>query len=446
MKRDKLIVIFFVSFLFFLFNNQAFAQNILSLQECIDYALENSLDVKQKIFDKESKYIQLKATKTSIAPSLNGTVGQNFDFGRSRLPDNTDVSTTQSTTNFNVGLNMNLFQGLRTFHQIKSDKLNLEIALLDIESAKENIELMVTTNYLQVLLHKEILEVYKNQVIMDNEQLEQTSILITNGKKSDAELYAAQSSLANTQLSVVEATNTLRLSLLDLAQLINYSEVANFDIVSDNNLSIDELLNRNINVNHVIENAFLNRPIIKASVVRIEQAKRNIKMAQSGWYPSLIFSANFGTGYYFRFKDIANIPNESFGFQFKNNAKETLGATLAIPFFDKLSTHFNVKQQRINVKLQELQFEESKRKLVKDIEQAYANAVASKEKYLSTQIANKAAQKAFQYEEIKYKEGASTYYEFNDLKNKYLKTQSDLIQAKFDFLFRMKILEFYGKY
>jgi len=271
-------------------------------------------------------------------------------------------------------------------------------------------------------------------------------VLVNNGRSSDAELYVAKSTLATDQVSVVEAENSTRLSLLDLAQLMNFSNVSSFDIATENDhSSIDEILNRNIDVNTVVENALENRPAIRSALIRIEQAKREIKLAQSGWYPTLGLNAYFGTGYYYRFKEYAGIPNDPFGMQFKDNARESVGLSLYIPIFDKLSTHYNVKQQKIRVKSQELQLEETRRTLIKSIEQAYVNAVAAKEKYIASQAAHASTKVAFQYEEIKYSAGSSTNYEFNDAKNKYLKAQSNLIQAKFDFLFRVKILEFYGK-
>jgi len=427
-------------------NNQLFAQKKMSLQACIDFAMENSYAVNQKILEKELNNIQLKSRKTSIAPSLNASIGQAFDFGRSTLANNTTINTTQATTNLGIGFNMDVFQGLRTYHQIKSDKLNLQATLFEIESAKENIELSVIAHYLQILLSKDILEVYKAQVELDQEQVNRIEILVRNGKNSEAELCAAKSTLATDQLSVVEAENNLRLSKLDLAQLMNFSDITNFDIATDNNYDeIDEILNKNIDINMVTNNAFLNRPAIQSALTRIDQAKRIIKVYQAEWYPTLTFSVTFGTGYFYRFRELADIPNQPAGIQFKNNARESLGLTLHIPIFDKLSTFYNVKQQKVNLKLQELQYEESKRKLIKEIEQAYANAIASKEKYLASQVANTSSMIAFQYEEIKYNAGSSTNYEFNDAKNRYLKTQSNLIQAKFDFLFRIKILEFYGK-
>jgi outer membrane protein len=224
---------------------------------------------------------------------------------------------------------------------------------------------------------------------------------------------------------------------------MNSTDIANFDIVTKNdNSEIDEILNKNVDLNLVVHHALNNRPMIKAALTRIEQAKRDIKVYRSGWYPTLSLSAYCGTGYFHQFK---GYPNEKFGLQFKNNFRESLGLSLNIPIFDKLSTHYNVKMQKVRVKSYELQLEESKRNLIKSIEQAYVNAVAAKEKYLASQVAYDASKIAFEYEEIKYNAGSSTSYEYNEAKNKYLKSQSNLIQAKFDFLFRIKILEFYGK-
>ena len=427
----------------FLFCNQLHAQKRMSLQECVDYALEHSYAVKQKILERESGEIQLQARKVGIAPSLGATIGQTFDFGRAPQADALIVNSTQATTSLSIGMSMDIFQGLRTHHQIKSDKLNLEAALFEIEDAKENIELTVTAYYLQVLLNKEMLEVLKAQIVFDQEQVNRIQLLVENGKNSDADLYVAKSTLASDQLSVVEAENSVRLSLLDLAQLLNYPDISNFDVVkADEYQNIDEILNHNIEVNAVAERALTNRPAIRAALTRIEQAQRDVKVYQSGWYPSLTFNANFGTGYYYRFKEVAG-TNQPFGEQFRDNARESVGVSLYIPIFDKLSTHYNVKQQKLKVKSQELQLEETKRVLIKNIEQAFVNAVAAKEKYVASQSAHTSTKIAFEYEEVKNNAGSSTNYEFNEAKNKYLKAQSNLIQAKFDFLFRVKILEFY---
>ena len=432
-----------IYFFFFLSINQLFAQKKMTLQACIDYAFENSYEIKQRMLEKERINIQSRATKTGIAPSLDANIGQYFDLGRAAGMDGISMmNTSQAKSSFWVGLNMDLFQGLRTHNQIKSDRLNFEASLFDIESAKESIELAVTAYYLQVLVNKEMLEALKIQVQLSQEQVNRIEILVKNGKSSDAELYAAKSTLANDQLSVVEAKNAVRLSILDLAQLMNYPDVNHFDIENEIDTNIDAILGKNIDIESVKNIALGSRPTVSAALTRIELVKRNIKIAQSGWYPSLSFSASISSGYYYKF----NIPkNFTFGEQFKDAASESIGLSLRIPIFDKLSTHYAVKQQKINVKSQELQLEETKRKLIKEIEQAYTSAVASKEKYLASQVAYTASLVAFQYEEVKYNAGSSTNYEFNEAKNRYLRAQSNLIQAKFDYLFRVKILEFYGR-
>ncbi|MDR0205850.1 MAG: TolC family protein [Bacteroidales bacterium] len=441
-------------FFFFFITNQLFAQKKWSLQECINNAFENSYEIKQRMLEKESKNIQLQTTKTGIAPSLGTNVSQSFDFGWSQQADNLMINSSQTTTSFGVGLNMDLFKGLRTYHQITSNKLDLEAILFDIESAKESIELAVTAYYMQILVNKEMLEALKIQVQLSKEQAHRIEILVKNGKSSDSELYAAKSTLANDQLSVVEAQNTVRLSILDLAQLMNYPDVNNFDIENEIDSNFEAILNDNIDIDVIKNIALCSRPAMKAALSKIELAKRHIRITQSGWYPSLSLSASYGTGNFYRFNDIivelpngekVILPNEPFGSQLKNNSRFSVGISLYVPIFDKLSTHFAVKQQKINVKFQELQLEETKRSLIKSIEQAFTNAVASKEKYFASQVAYTSSLVAFQYEEIKYNAGSSSNYEFNEAKNRYLRAQSNLIQAKFDYLFRVLILEYYGR-
>jgi outer membrane protein len=445
MKSIRKILFFSLFLFFFAHFTSLFAQKKMSLQECVDYALENSYSVKQKILERESKQVQLLATKTSIAPSVGANIGQSINFGRAQQADNLMINTSLATSNFSVGLNMDIFKGLRTHHQIESYKLDLEATLLDIESVKENIELTIIALYLQILLYKEIFEVLKSQVILSQEQVNRIEILVQNGKSSDAELYVAKSTLANDQVSVVEAKNSVRLSILDLAQLMNYPDIANFDIVTENIGIIDEILHNNVNVKDVVDNALENRPAIRAAHTRIEHAKSNIKVYQSGWYPTLGFNVSYGTGYYYRFDKLSSFLNRPFGTQFKENSGTSVGISLYVPVFDKLSTHYSVKQQRINIEYQKLQLEETKRNLIKEIEQAYVNAVASKEKYLASLVANTSSEVAFLYEELKFNAGTSTHFEFNDSKNRFIQAQSKLIQAKFDFLFRVKILEFYCK-
>lgn len=423
-----------------------YAQQSWSLENCINYAAQNSFTVKQKLIEIQSKTIQYDNTKMSIAPSISASVGQNLDFGRSQVASSLIISGNQTSTSFGVGLNMSLFEGFRTYHRLKSNQLDIQTTLYELEQARENVEINVMAFYLQILLNKEILEVAKVQEKISIEMVKKTEILVQNGKSSDAELYIAKSTLANDRYAVVEAENNLKLSKIDLAQLMNYPDVYSFDIQYDvKDQLISEVLNKSLDVNAIINNSMQNRPALKAAFSRIEQAKREIKIAQSTWYPSLSLFANYGTGYNYMFTPNPLYPNVPFNDQFSSNSRQVVGVSLSIPIFDRLSTHYNVKLAKLNVQSQELQLDENKRNLTKEIQQAYTAAISSKERYLSALEAYESSKIAFDYEQIRYDAGSSTQYEFDDAKNKYLKAESQVIQAKFDFLFRMKILEFYSK-
>ena len=420
--------------------------NQWSLDKCMSYALENSMAVKQKSLELETQKIRLQATKLNMLPALEATIGQNIDFGMATTSSALKISNNQTRTSLGINMQMSLFEGLRTYHQIASDKLGLQALLYDLENAKENVKLLVTAYYLQVLLNQEYVKMMQEQEQLTTTQIDRIQQLVENGKCAESELYTVKATYANDHLSVVDAQNNLRLAKLDLAQLINYPSPAEFDIVPiDISELFAQLLDKSADIRHILDFALTNRPAVKSALLRIEQNKKAIQIYRAGWYPKLYLYASYGTGYFYMFNDNPLYPNSPFFTQFNRNSQEVLGLSLNVPLFDRLATYHNVKLAKVSVLSAELQLEESKRNLIKEIEQAYTNAVTSKEKYRAAEAAEAATKIAFEYEEIKFNAGSSTNYEFNDAKTKYLKAQSQLLQSKFDFLFRVMILEFYGK-
>ncbi len=314
----------------------------------------------------------------------------------------------------------------------------------DLAAVRENIEVNVSGYFLQVLLNKEILSTWEQQVDLDSALVGRLELLVANGKESEADLYTARATLANTKLSSIQAANTLKLSLIDLAQLINYPEITQFDIVEavDDLYFVKKLEEQNF-INNLETEIVSRRPSVQANLTRIEQSKEEMKMRQAGWYPSLSMFASYGTGYYFMFQENQLYPNLPFGEQLGNNSREMVGLSLNIPIFDKLSTYHSVQSAKINTLNQELQLEETKRNVIKEIQQAYANAVAAQEKYYSAEVAEASAAIALQYETVRYDAGASTIYDFTNAKNSHISATSQLLQAKYDYLFRVKILEVY---
>lgn len=419
------------------------AQSKWSLDSCIRYAVENNYTIKQNLLTLQTKKIELAASKMGIAPNIYASLGQNFDFGRAPGADGIIENKSQASSSLGVSLNLPVFEGLKNYNQIKASELDLQASLYELEHIKENIEINITAYYLQVLLNKEIVEVMKEQAQLSGSQIERIEELVNSGKSPDSELYTAKATYAGDLYNVTEAENNLRLAILDLRQLLNLSPQESFDIENIEDKDFENLLGRQIELTPIVQSALHYRPVIKSVQNRIAMSQRNIKIAQSGWYPSLSFSASYGTGYYYVFQNRdLNLP---FDRQFRDYSRGILAVSLNIPIFDRLSTYHNVQRNKVNMKSYEVQLEETTANLVKEIEQAYTNAVASKEKYLSADTYLEASRIAFEYEELKYNAGASTVFEYNDAKTKYEKAQSDLIQAKYSFLIRQKILDFYGK-
>ncbi|MFA7599327.1 MAG: TolC family protein [Bacteroidales bacterium] len=441
MKTKQGIILFIV----ILFPFVIFAQTKWTLDSCISHALNNNYSIKQSLIDLETKKLQLQTTKMSRLPSLSASLNQNFDFGRSETAGGIIVDNTQSTSAFSIGMNVPLFEGMKTYHQIASDKLYVKATTEDLNSTKEQIELTVTAYYLQLLLYKEMLGIAEEQVELSENQVERVESLLQAGKSSEAELYTSKANLANDEVGVAEARNNVRLATLDLAQLMNVTDAESFEI-DDENIEIDmeKILARYIDKNAVIDNSLHKRSAIKAAELRIEKSQKDIKIARSTYYPSLQLSANYGTGYYYAFQQSLQTSNAPFGQQLSNNSREIIALNVSIPIFDRMSTANRVKQAKLTMRSQEIQLEEAKHSLIKEIEQAYTNAMLAKEKYIASDKAEKASEIAFQYEEKKYQAGASSIYVYNEAKINYQKAQSQVVQAKFDYFFRLKILDFYN--
>ena len=413
-----------------------------TLEKCIEHAVEQNYTVKQKMLEMESKHWQLASAKMSMAPSLSASVGQNLDFGRAPTAKGIIENQSQSTTSLGVSLNMPLFEGLRNVNQTKSAKIDVQAAIYDLQQVKENIEMTVTAYYLQVLLCEELLEMTKAQAELSKLQIDRVEKLVKNGRSPESELYTAKAAHAADQYTITEATNNLRLALLDLRQLLNIQD-SHFTIAPIQDNDFETQLQQAFSVTNIIHQGMQNRPSLKSLQKRIEMSELAIKMARSGWYPSLYFSASYGTGYYYSFQnDMANVPLST---QFNNNSRGMVSLSLSIPIFDKLNTYHNVQLNKLQLKSAEIQLEESKLNLTKEIEQAYTTALNAKDKYFAATSSKEAAKVALEYEEVKYAAGSSTTFAYNEAKNRYEKAQSDLIQSKYNFLIRKKILEFYGK-
>ena len=392
-----------------------------TLDDCIGFAQRNNIDVQRRTLQVEKSDVDLSTAKYSRLPDLNASVGADASFGRVLSSDNTYQTKNQTSGSLNVSASMPLFQGMRINHRIKAGKLDLAAAVQDMERAREDVAINVMTLYLEVLYNKAT----------------QSRELVAAGKQPESARYESEALQAKDQLSLTQARNDLQLALLNLSQALNRESAAGFDIVAPALDSMDlAALHRLGSADEVYAYAAENRPHIRAERLRLESSEHAVAVARSALYPSLSLSGGYGTGVYSADKD-------KFWAQVRHNSREYVGLSLNVPIFNRRAARNDIRTAQIAVRSQRLAVTEAERELRKLIEQAWYNADASYAKYRSAEAAAASARVAFAYEERKAEAGRSTVFDFNDAKTRMEKAEAEAVQAKYEFVFRSKILDFY---
>ena len=405
-----------------------------TLRECTAWAMDHNLTVAQQEISLENQRIDENTAKMSWLPGVSASASQNWSFGRGIGGNNTYESGNSSSTGFSVGANMTLFDGLATPNRIQLAKLNLEAATEDLEKAKDDIRVQVAQAYVQILYNYEICDVAREQLAIDSLQVVRLEGLFDSGKASAAEVSQQKASLAQSRVTLVQAENNVRNSLLDLAQLLEFPCWEGFEIarptVRIENFYIGT-------PDDIYADALGVRPAIRAEQIRLDATEKNIAIAKSGYYPSLSLSGGAGTNYYTSF------GTQSFWNQLNNNFSQYIGLSLNVPIFDRFSTRNQVRTAKNNQRSQELQLQRAKQSLYKEIQQAWNAAVASEAKYQASLEASAAAEDAFVLTKAKYENGKATITEFNEARNRLVKARSDSVQATYEYLFQTRLVEFY---
>lgn len=414
-------------------------EKIWTLEECIQYAIEHNIDLKQREQEQANSRVELSTSKNSWLPNLNASVGQNFGFGRSTAKDGTIVDENSGNTSFNVQLNMPIFDGLRIPNDIAAKKLNLKAAFENLNKAKEDLSINVASYYLQVLYNKELQRIARLQVELSGEQVAKTEAMVNAGKVPLSQLYDIKAQLAKDEVSLTEADNNVKLALLDLSQSLELERLNGFDILTPEiQDAVAEYMSSILPPDDIYDHAVTFKPQIKEQEYLLESQKKMLKVAQSEFYPKLNFGAGYSTGYYSSFKGL------SFGDQLDRNGQKTIGLSLSIPLFNRFQVRNSVRTARINIHTRELMMENTKKTLYKEIQQAYYNATAAQEKYTASDKSVLAGREAFHYAQERYDAGKSTVFEFNEAKTKYAQSLAEQAQSKYNFIFRAKILDFYN--
>lgn len=416
-----------------------------TLEECIHYAIDHNIELKQRVEDQKSHEVDLNTSKSAWLPSLNGTIGQNFDFGRSPSKDGTIVDRNSSSSSAGLQLSMPLFDGMRIANDISVKKLNLKASIETLNKAKDDLAINIASYYVQVLYNREILHIAQAQVALSHDKVNQTDALVKAGKVPMSQLYDIKAQLAKDEVALTEARNNVNLALLDLAQCLEMERSGtNFDILTPQiNDPIEQYMSSILPPDNIYNNAVAVKPQVKEQEFLLESQKKMLNIAKAGYYPKLNLSASYGSGYYYYFGE-KGYENDRFKDQLTQNERKTVGFSLSIPLFNRFEVRNSVRSARIAINNRALMMENSKKILYKEIQQAYYNATAAQDKFTASDKSVIASKEAFTYAEERYNAGKSTVFEYNEAKTKYTQSLSEQVQAKYDFIFRAKILDFYN--
>ena len=408
-----------------------------TLDDCIAYALQNNIDVRQRSLQVEQRDVELSTARWSRLPSVNASISGNASFGRALSSDNTYRDNNQTSGSFGVSGSLPIFQGMRINREIEGSKLDLEAAVQDLRRAREDVSVRVMTLYLQVLFTRELVGVAERQAELSAQQVERSRALVAAGKQPESARYESEALAANDLSSLAQSRNELQLALLNLSQALNRESAAGFDVAAPalDSLSL-ESLRRLGSVDEVYAAAADERPHLRAERLRLRSSENNVRIARSALYPTISASRGYGTSIY-------DGDPDSFWSQFRHKSSEYVGVSMSIPIFNRRATRNNIRSAQIAVRNQQLALTQAELALRKEIEQAWYNADAAYVKFRTAETALASARVAFAYAEQKAEAGRSTLYDFNDAKTRVEKAEADLVQAKYEFVFRAKILDYY---
>ena len=413
------------------------AQQIWSLEDCIDYALKNNISLKQSELNIELNKNEYFQSKMELLPSVNISNSFNNNRGRYINPFTNEFDEeVSSSLNLSYNSNFSLFNGFKNINQIKKAANESLKSIYDLESAQNDLISSIALSYLQILFNEELYQTSQSQLDLTKNQENRIKTLVEAGSMAQGELLNIQSQLALEEQQLIQAENQLNLSKLQLAQLLELDQYENLNVLKlDIKVPIFKIQN-NINTDYAI--ALNTQSSIKSSELQINSAIYDLKIAKANYLPNLSIGYRISTLYLDNVNDMF-----TFNEQLENNQQSAIYLSLNIPIFNKWSVRNSVAQSKIQIENSQLNAQQAKNQLRKNMEQAYADQLAAYKKYQATQKAVIAFKEAYTYINERYELGMVNSYEFNESKNKLITAESDELRAKYDLIFKVKLYEFY---
>ncbi len=439
-KNSKQFFIFSCCILISFF---ATAQKLWTLQECIEYALKNNIQIKQSELTTELSSVNFNQSRAAFFPSINANSNYTYNFGRSVNPY-TNVYTNQEVQSMNISASgsIPLFNGFQIMNSLAQSKYEYMASHENLAKIRNDISLNVAAAYLQVLYSKETLKAVDDRLNAATQNRDRTKIMVDAGSMAQGNLLDAEAALAAEELAKVNADNQLISAIISITQLLELKSIENFDVAQPA-VDIPDLSSLSVSADEIYNTALKTLPDFRASELNIKSAEKGLAISRGARYPRLSLGGGLSSGY----SNVATrfLTNEeiSFNDQLNENYNKYLGLSLSIPIFNGWATESGVKRAKINLENVKYNDQLTRNQAYKSIVQAHADAIAAQQKYTASQKAASSNNEAFVYAEKKYNVGMLSSIEFLNVRNTNSLAISDLIQAKYDLIFRLKVIDFY---
>lgn len=435
-------LIFLLSALVIGIGAETSAQEVLTLPQAIERMLQNNLNIKQGTLNVSTADVNLRQSKAALLPSLNATNSNNLSFGRGQ--DQTSFQVINKKLyqgSGSIGTSVDLFGGFAKINQIKQNKILLDADYSSLDKIKNDLTLDVVVSYMQVVYNEDLLKTSKEQLVVATQTLKRENVLLDAGNKTMADISQAKAQVATAELNVTNAQNALTISYLTLGQLMEMgSETNTFRVVAPTVKEI-EFSQSNYDVNEVYNSALKTYPDIKLAGLNTMAAAKQIDISKGSLLPKVSLNAGLGSSYSYIFNNSA--PQDNFSTQVSDRFNQYIGLSLQIPIFNGLSAKSNVKRAKISYDGYKIQEQLTKNNLNKVIAQAVTDLKAAESRYVSTQNTYNAQKDAFNVIEQRYNVGLVNSLDYNTSITNRNKAEIDFIQAKYDLLFRSKVIDYY---
>ena len=444
-----------------------------TLEECVTYAIQNNISIKQSELDSKMALIDKKSAVGRFLPSLNASASHSWNIGL-----NQDITTgllQNKTTQFtsagaNVGID--IYRGLQNQNTLRKANLSIVAAKYQLVKMQEDVALNVANAFLQVLFNKENLKVQKEQLRINEKQYVRSEELVKVGSIPRGDLLDVKATLALNNQNVITAENSLLISKLSLSHLLQLKDFENFDVVDDTDVKdANNIMAQTPSA--IYEKAFEGRTELKIARTNLEIAEKNVAIAKGAFQPTLqgFYSFNSRVAYSDRVTGVipnASNPTSIVGFvegtnqnvlspnftrvlgnpapffdQFNTNKGQSFGMQLSVPVFNGFSARNNVERSKVSLERSKIAVEQQNLDLQRNVYTAFADAKGALNAYESSVAALEARQGAYNYATEKYSVGLMNSFDFNQSQTLLTNAQSEVLRTKYDYIFKIKILEFY---